>query len=436
MTQVDAQGTAGAVWRDKQALTEALRANGWSNRETARSLGCGETVIRSWRKKHGIGGPKSRGGGNAQDAKAEKPGFEVDGDSARIVTEAGVELGDVETLIRDRGLNPADWDVERVKVNEWESYAGRDEPFGNPETVTLRQLTVHLRRRKTWDFLLPATPLQRGRVFQTPKRQPRGRNTPWLEWVGGDQQWPYADEQLHRAVCRWLNDLQPDGMSLTGDSLDFPTISRHDDRPHWNATPQECVDAAYRGLLEYREAAPDARIRKLRGNHDWRIESEMLKRAERLFGLRPARLDDEDEPLPLYSVIRLLRLDELAVDLCGVEGDKWEFGEIELADDVIVRHRPPSQMKVARLNRSVVAGDSHRQAIQHVTQFVAGEPVVRTLMQVGTLAQARGGLGYAVDADWQQGFGTVALFPDGTRAFDLARWDGRALTWRGQTWKP
>jgi hypothetical protein len=43
-------------------------------------------------------------------------------------SDAGVELGDVDTMIRARGLNPAEWDVERVKVNEWESYAGRNEP--------------------------------------------------------------------------------------------------------------------------------------------------------------------------------------------------------------------------------------------------------------------------------------------------------------------
>ena len=56
------------------------------------------------------------------------------------------------------------------------------------------------------------------------------------------------------------------------------------------ATAQECIDAAYGILRRRADAAPNARRWKLKGNHDWRIESELLMRAERLYGLHPEDL--------------------------------------------------------------------------------------------------------------------------------------------------
>lgn len=386
-----------------------------------------------WRAKLGIEGPKHPGArtGNTR-GPGEHPGIDVADDAVTVTTPlaANPNLGDVETMLKGRGLDPGEWDVERVKVNEWEGFMrGQD---NEPQKVKLEQLTAHLRRRRTWDFLVPAA-VPTALPSATP-RPPHDPGQPWLEWVGGDQQAGYHDEALHRAVCRWLEDVQPDGMSLTGDTVDHPTISRHPDRPHWNMTPQDCLDAGFRLLYEYCCAAPGARKLKLRGNHDYRIEAEMLSRAERLWGLRPAKLDGEDPAVPLYSVRRLLRLDELGIELVGVEGDKWELAEIELEPDLVVKHAFTASTKLARLGRDVIAGDSHRQEIRHVTSYIDGAPVVRTLMQVGLLARADG-LGYTRDPDWQQGFGTVTRWPDGSRHFELARWDGTTLTWRGETWR-
>jgi hypothetical protein len=108
--------------------------------------------------------------------------------------------------------------------------------------------------------------------------------------------------------------------------------------------------------------------------------------------------------VPLYSIRRLLRLDELGIELHGVEGDKWELAEIPLADDLVVMHRPPSQTKLRGSAATSIAGDSHRQAIEHVTTYVGGAPVVRTLMQVGLLASANG-LGYTPTRTGSRGSG-------------------------------
>jgi hypothetical protein len=195
------------------------------------------------------------------------------------------------------------------------------------------------------------------------------------------------------------------------------------------------LNAGYAILSDYRDATPATRWRKLRGNHDFRLESELLTRAERMFGVRPADIPGEPEAANALSLRRLLHLDALGIELVGREGEDWKFGEIRVADGLTVRHQPPSKAKLSRLTRSVIAGDTHRQAIEYVTEYGDDdEPRVLALVQTGCMANTKGGLGYATDADWQQGFATAAIHPDGSTSFDLATFRAGVLCWRGERW--
>jgi transposase-like protein len=432
-------------WTDSRELERRVRAAG-SFKAAAREHGCGDYVLRKWWKRHGLPplprmphAPGQSAGAKPADtyergrpagARAERAGANIRGDEATVTSAAGpdVQLGDLDQLLRDRGLDPAEWEVRGATVNEWDGFL-RDAD-GEPRVVRLRQLKAHLRRRVAVAWLFPAVEVaERHLPAERPSRLPAG----WLEWIGGDQQAPYHDEVLHQAVLRWLAEVQPDGLTLTGDTLDNTTISRHPDRPYWNATPQECIDAGYRLLSEYRDAAVNARMRKLRGNHDWRLESELLTRSERMFGLAPAQIPGTEQ-VPGYSIRRLLHLDALGVELVGREGDDWKLSEVALSPSVTVRHAPPAREKMIRLGRSVVAGHTHRQAIKPVTCFDADDrPAVRWLVETGTLSRTDG-LGYDEHPDWQPGFATCTFDADGSPHFELASWDGRRLHWRGETW--
>lgn len=399
-----------------------MAAKGMSERGIADAVRCSR-----WRVRRAL----SRVGGHGTEAVspgrgAERVGVTLSGGTAAVVLPAGADIGDVEAMLRERGLDPADWHVERVTVNEWDALAGTD--ADGPRIVKLRQLKAHLRSRV--GAVGPAVEVERRHRPEPGTGAPVGR----LVAVMGDQQAPYHDPELHRAVLRWLADVEPGELVLTGDTLDFPTISRHRDRVGWNAGVQECVNAGFALLSDYRDAAPSARISKLRGNHDWRLESEIMDRAERLAFIRPADRGDTVET-HLYSVRRMLHLDALGIELAGVEGDDWRYGEALLAPGLVVRHEPPSAAKAARLNRSVMAGHTHRQSIRCMTSFDENdEPVVRTIVEVGCLARTREGLGYTERPDWQAGFATAAIDADGTVHFDLASWRGGVLTWRGERW--
>jgi hypothetical protein len=150
--------------------------------------------------------------------------------------------------------------------------------------------------------------------------------------------------------------------------------------------------------------------------------------------LTPAEREGASE-LFLYSIRRLLHLDELGIELASVEGEDWRKGEAVVVPGVSVCHEPPSRDKALRLNRSVLAGHTHRQSIRNVTTFDEYDyPVVRTIVEVGCLADTSEGQGYSDRPDWQAGFATVAIHDDGSHSFDLATWRDGSLTWRGDRW--
>lgn len=430
-------------WRDPELLVAEVQRHG--NRSAAARAHAKETgstprlLATAWQQlglpRLPDGRPPANRDGIARAGRSYKPGLTISDDLATLVTEpTPYDLGDIETLLADRGLKTEDWLIERATVNEWDANAGRDPDSGEPVTIKLRQLKVHLKRKPELDWLFPAVEVAK-RYVPKPSRVSKKQDR--LAVVCGDQQAPYADPLMHKAFLRWLTDVKPALGALTGDTMDNPTISRHPDRPRWNASPQECIDSAYRLLSDYRDASPQTAWKKLRGNHDYRLESELLNRAERMFALKPAEIPGR-VGIPAYSLRNLLHLDALGIELVGFEGDKWEVAEMTLAPGVVVSHKLPTKEKATRMGRTILAGDSHRQNIRRVTFWDEREdgdhPRTETLVEVGCMCLIEEGLGYVKHPDWQAGFATVAIAADGSTSVDLAKWDGRHLMWRGQRW--
>lgn len=427
-------------WRDPVVLVAEVERHGNSRATAARvHAETGSTPSKLAKAWSDFGLPALRDGRPPKNAdgitRAKKeftPGLTIDGSLATLVTPpTPYQLGDIETMLRERGLDPDEWAIDRAVVNEWDANAGRDED-GEVVVIKLRQLKVMLKRKPDIDWLFPAVEV--AKRWMPPKAKARkGKSKPTqLAVICGDQQAIYHDEGLHEAFCRWLADVQPELGALTGDSMDLPTISRHSDRPNWDATPQACIDGAFRLLSDYRDASPATRWRKLRGNHDIRLESELLNRAERMYGLKPAAIPGREQ-IPGYSIRNLLHLDALGIELVGAEGEKWELAELTLASGVTVRHRLPTKEKTSRLGRTILAGDSHRQSIRCTTLWDGDEARTITLVEVGCMCSLDG-LGYTFAPDWQQGFATAAITEGAPAGIDLAKWNGERLVWRGQSW--
>jgi hypothetical protein len=415
-----------AKWGGRASVEDALR-EARSVAGAARLLGCSrpwlqESIAKDSAMKDLAATLRSEPTGKAK----PRDQVEVRGDVARI--DAG-SLADAEELMKSRGFDPAEWSVSAAKVNEWDSPTGE----------TLRQLTIHLRRREPIEWIFPA-------VEREPKNRARkvkaDRGEPEIHVVAGDFQAPYHDPDLLEVFLAFLREVRPTGGVLLGDLLDFPSISRHRDNPPYDASAQECLNSAFEILRRIVEASTfedgtATTWRKLIGNHDERLRNELLTRAERLFGIRPADVPGEAPHDDALSIRRLLHLDRLGIEFEAPVGG-YADAQVELGDRLAVRHGwltgdNTAGKTVDRLGVSVLVGHTHakRDAWKVVYRDVKGErPIVLRGTEVGTMSRIRDGLGYAIRPGWTQGFATVALWPDGKFTIDHATFEDGSLLWR------
>lgn len=365
-------------------------------------------------------------------SKDTHKGVEVDGDTATVVgPKTAALLHDPSELIRERGLNPEEWEIERVKINEWDSPTGE----------TLKQLTVHLTRVKPVNMIFPAR--EPGK-YKAPKLESKkNSDEPSLVVLVGDQQAPYHDPKLHSLFLQWLSVNKPDRGVLIGDTIDLPDISRHPDNPEWGATTQECIDAAYLLLREYVQSSEETRWTKLAGNHDERLRRAVIDRLSDLYGLRRAAVPGLPQSPAILDVAHLLRLDELGIDYVLPNGG-YNNAHIQLSPYLAARHgwiatknSGSSAMKtLEHLGYSVVVGHCHRQSLVFKTKHDL-DGTVQTLVgaEIGCMCKIDDGLGYAVAPDWQAGFATAVIFPSGKFHLELATFVNGALYYRDQRYQ-
>lgn len=352
-------------------------------------------------------------------------------DNARdhVLSDDPAEWGDIDALLRSRGLDPADWVVVRVRVNEWGE---------NKEGEPLRQLRVDLEPHSI-NALLPARVdgwRPPPRVPVTPKRDAE------LVVFFGDHHAPHHDPDLHQAACEWLRKNKPDRGVICGDLLDYDTVSRHRKNPRWSRDAQDCVDSAYSILRAYIQASPGTRWQMVSGNHEDRMRNAVIDHLLGVYGLTRAAEPGETRGEAVLSVRHLLRLDELGVEWVGSD-DEYSHAQIKVTPHLAARHgwiarKGSGASAIATLESlrySVFIGHCHRQAmVFHTAHDIDGTPKELVGVEIGTMALIRGGLGYVAggNPDWQQGFATARVWSDGFFSADLAKFVGGSLVWANQ----
>jgi hypothetical protein len=337
------------------------------------------------------------------------------------------EWGDIDALLESRGLKTEDWVVTKVSLTEWGE---------NAEGEPLKRLRVDLTPR-SFDSLMPARTegwRPPPRLVQTPKTDAE------LVVFFGDHHAPHHDPDLHTAAVAWLRKNKPARGVICGDLLDYDSVSRHRKNPLWASTTQECLDSAYSILRAYVQASPGTRWQMLDGNHEERMRNAVLDHLMGVHGITRAVAPEETKGQAVLSVAHLLRLDELGIEWVGSEGE-YGHSQVMLSGRLAVRHgwiarKGSGASALATLDHlrySCVIGHCHRQAIvKHTGHSINGEPMELTGVEAGTMAQIRGGLGYSIAPNWQQGFATARIWPDGFFSCDLAKFVDGTLVWANQ----
>ena len=327
------------------------------------------------------------------------------GDLHTIEVNKGADLSP-EKLLRRVGLDPEEWTVTNVKA--------REGTWGNPDSPNEQiRLEVSV-RPKLGGLKLPDMkgwkPL--------PKPKPRKGKGPKTTVVCGDQHVPHHDRVLHRLFCQFLSDEQPDLIVINGDLLDFADISRHRQMPksgpageyQYTNTVNECLQEGFNVLYDYRQAAPNAEIRMLFGNHTQRLYYALVDNLKGLYDITAA-----NEDVPALSLRKLLHLDKLHVDL--VEHD-WERAKTRVNKRLTVLHghstsKNPGQKMLNDLTGSTLQGHSHRISLNYRTSHDLDEGTeTRLAGECGCMCEIEGGLDYARDPDWQAGFMLVKTWND------------------------
>jgi hypothetical protein len=422
-------------------VTELMQdgvTNATVERRLEDELGISTTTdsLRRFRKRHDIqipGQEKAYTRIKGDDAEAATKPKE----RARHMSETPV-LDDPDTMLLDRGLDPDDWEITSMGVNEW------DGPQKDGTVVTYYQAKFTCKRRKPLCDLLPprVDGPRRKRIVRAPVS-----NSSQLTVIVGDHQAPFHDRRLHELFCQWLEVNQPDRGVHLGDLMDFPDISRHPDDPDNVAIANECLQSGYDIFRDMTDASPATNWELMPGNHDERLRRYVIEKAPRIHGLK--RVDSPDSyGEVVHDISFLMRLDELDIDYVDPRGP-YDLAQVELSQNLAVRHGWITSPKggqaayksLEKTGYSILVGHTHRQAlVQHSVPEINGQMRQLLAAEIGCMCRVddvrhedgRMFPSYTPMADWQMGFATASIWPDGKFHIELATYVNGVLMWSGQ----
>lgn len=204
--------------------------------------------------------------------------------------------------------------------------------------------------------------------------------------ICGDVHLPYHDPAAIEALIKFAADFRPDELVMHGDLLDFEAFSRFAKNPRTVSDPQRELDEGRALLARLAKAAGAKRRVWGYGNHEYRLQSLLMKQAPALLTLRSLDLHE------------LLGLDGWRV----IPHEQWyKTGNLVVHHGV--SYGPTVNAKnIGRFGGfNVVQGHSHR-----LTQtFVRSLHGVHSAVEAGCLCDLNPT--YCHHPNWAQGFATL-----------------------------
>lgn len=328
------------------------------------------------------------------------------------------------------GLDPDEFLID-WRRNQWDVNTGRNAK-GHVELATMHQLTVRARPKPQAYMGMDIEP---GWVPPPARRRSVSKTKPRIIAAFTDPHFPLHEPELIEASVAWLEDVQPDEVVILGDVSDASPFKRHSRNPRTDVTVSQHQAGSYQGLARWRNAAPDARIRMLAGNHDyWLLERirEMLPDAEQL-------LSHPESDIPLFSLRNVLGLDSLRIEIDEPRGH-YHDGAFQIMDDLVVIHG----VKVGRdgafkeqagwEGASVAQGHAHSWQITGVTKRLPGGGESQRFA-VNIPAMSRRDLGYAPSHNVSQGWMSFTAWPDGRWVPEMAVFDPQTESTCWRDWR-
>ena len=363
-------------------------------------------------------------------------------------------LGKIAELLERNGIDVDD--VGKVaKINLWQGFYKDAE--GEAHTVDMAgvQLSPHWAEGPQWPVV------QQGPSVKLPARKVKPtRSDGWHDCVilpdmqvgyyrarNGELE-PIHDEAAIAVALAICADINPSLVVLVGDNLDGAELGKYRTSPAYQQTTQAAVDRLATLCAELRQAAPNARIVWLAGNHEERLPRYILDNAVAAFGLRKG---NAPESWPVLSLPYLARMDEHGVEFVpGYPASAfWINDRLRVIHgDRVASGGSTAHKYLGNEKVSVIYGHIHRREYAARTredrdgpkEIMAASPGCLATIS-GAVPSTKGGLDLdgrpmARIEDWQQGIGIVT-YQDGDGLFayhNIAIHDGWAM-WAGKEYR-
>ena len=240
---------------------------------------------------------------------------------------------------------------------------------------------------------------------------------------------PTHDEKAIDIALAVTKDMNPDSVVLLGDNLDLPEMGKYITYPSYAQTTQAAIDRATTLCAQLRQAAPNAKIVWLAGNHEERMPKFIVQNATAAYGLKKG---NSPKSWPVLSVPYLCRMDEFCVEYRPgyPASDFWVNKKLRIIHgDRVKSSGSTAHVYLNAEKTSVIYGHIHRMEQAFKTREDYDGP--RTIMAAspgclaridGAIPSTRGG----VDLDgrpltrhenWQQGLAVVSYEEKGDHKF-------------------
>lgn len=256
---------------------------------------------------------------------------------------------------------------------------------------------------------------------------------------------PIHDEEAISVALQIVKKVKPEQVIMVGDNLDLCEFGKYRTTPAFKFTTQAAIDRATTLCAEVRDAAPEATIVWLAGNHEERLPNFILDNASAAFGIRQGNIP---ESFPVMSVPFLCRFDDFGIIYKPgyPAGSHWITERLRVIHGNKVASGGSTAHKyLATEKTSIIYGHIHRREWAERTRedfdgaktILAASPGCLARVD-GVVPSTKGGFDLdgrpmAVVEDWQQGIAVVP-YDEETGEFwyeQIAIRNGNAL-WRGK----
>lgn len=258
--------------------------------------------------------------------------------------------------------------------------------------------------------------------------------------IGSDFHSYFVDPFALDVFIDVVKDVRPEIVVLNGDVFDFPQISRHRQLPgHFNLNIQTEIDFGREKIIRrVREAAPDAQIDLVVGNHEYRLVTYLADTAPALASLRTLQFD-QLIGLHEFEVNLVCRSNFLAPSKGARKKEQAENWQV-IGDCFVTTHgiscaRFAAAEQMRRYQMSGTSGHTHRPQLVCDNSLGTG-PL--SWMSTPMMASFAVGKDYVAEPSaWNMGFGVVSILP-GKRAVSqqLVTIHPEWASFAGRTWTP